>query len=59
MTDDDDEQSEHESAEKAEDEGKIARYESGASRNPDDWKTAATEALGEGPVGRLGHHVTG
>lgn len=48
FTDDDDEQSEHGSAEKAEDEGKIAFYENNASRNPDDWKTAATEVPDEG-----------
>ena len=48
FTDDDDEQSERESAEKAEDKGKIAFYENNASRNPDDWKTAATEVPDEG-----------
>ena len=48
FTDDDDEQSEHESAEEAEDKGKIARYESGASRNPDDWKSAPSQEEIEG-----------
>lgn len=48
FTDDDDEQSERESAEKAEDKGEIAFYENNASRNPDDWKTAATEVPDEG-----------
>ena len=44
----DDEQGEHESAEEAEDKGKIAFFENNASRNPDDWKTAATEVPDEG-----------
>lgn len=48
FTDDDDEQSEHESAEEAEDKGEIAFSENNASRNPDDWKTAATEVPDEG-----------
>ena len=48
FSDADDAEREQESAENAEDKGKIARYESGASRNPDDWKTAATEVPDEG-----------
>ena len=48
FTDDDDEQSEHESAEEAEDKGEIAFSENNASRNSDDWKTAATEVPDKG-----------